>query len=373
MTRSFRRASVAMALAIVVALLASSCVLAGTWTTLDTPNPAPEGGSGYLVDVACPTRDFCMAVGTANVADPDGSIDPWDHQSFVQTWDGNAWTPLAWEAIPYHEEGEAVEVRAVSCGSPTSCAILWEPSGSQPMFSVWDGSTWAQAPSTEDDTDQAAVACAPDGSCLLTAHDSHTLVWDGATFTDHTYDEGVWTPGLRDLACLAADDCIGLTSIGDAVVRWNGTNWGSSPWSHEEMMLPGGGGHRSIDCTATDRCVAVGERFVSGSAAPIAAVLDGPTWVAVEVPMAAGGLASVSCAAGNACVAIGAGRTSASSPWAPVAIAGTGSSWYLVDAPPAPPGTTYAAIGCGGDRCVAVGDVDEEAPHSAAYDWQPTT
>jgi hypothetical protein len=57
-----RTVAVLAGLVVTVALVASSCVLDGTWTVVGPPPPS-SGAEAELVDVACPTRDFCMAVG----------------------------------------------------------------------------------------------------------------------------------------------------------------------------------------------------------------------------------------------------------------------------------------------------------------------
>lgn len=372
MKPSHRRPLVVAALVVVIAVLASSCVLSGTWTALAPPNPAPPGTDAELLDVSCPTRDFCMAIGAVWSADPGVPV--------VQTWDGTTWTPLAFE--PYAFDGP-IEVTSVSCGTPTACAIGWtvlELTDQPPTFSVWDGSTWTQpAWPTVHDPFSAEVACAPDGSCLLATDQSPTVVWDGDTFTEFTFVDqvgGVLTPGLVDLSCVAIDDCVGITADGDHTVRWDGATWSDDPWWGVALPgVPGPVTYESISCTATDRCMVVGQTDDFSNPVPIAAVGDGTTWTAAEVPVTTGSLRDVSCVNAAACVAVGTIRIAGMGNRPPVAVGWNGQTWYRLPDPPTPPGATYAAIGCGvGDRCVTVGSAypaGASVPLASAYDWRP--
>src|SRR5690349_3262876 len=74
-------------LSLVVALLASSCVLSGSWTATAPIDPSPVATSTQLTDVSCASATMCLAVGYDLT--PAGGL---SSTPMIQRWNGTTWT-----------------------------------------------------------------------------------------------------------------------------------------------------------------------------------------------------------------------------------------------------------------------------------------
>ena len=88
---------VPVALIAAVALLATACINNGLWTAhppADTTENTPVFGR-HLLSVSCTSPTFCLAVGAGGSSATDPDLDV----PIAQTWNGTAWTDLAWPIV----------------------------------------------------------------------------------------------------------------------------------------------------------------------------------------------------------------------------------------------------------------------------------
>jgi hypothetical protein len=346
----------AVGFAVVVALLASSCVLKGAWTVTAPIDPLPGGSPAHLRHVSCPTSDFCLGVGS-DAAATNGLLST----PFVQTWDGVAWSSVP--PPPNPPGATFVGLEGVSCGTPSSCIVEIRSFASPTTtkrFVLWNGSTWSNALGNGTTSVDTAGACAPDGSCVLALQGVGTVVWDGATSTTHT---PTITPELDSLSCTASDECVGVLSRD----RWQSWHWDGTTWSSRFLpVVENFRSWQSVSCTSPEDCLAVGFEeapFPDTDFWAVAAHYDGTAWTETATPVTAvASLEAVSCTSAIACVSIGYETRPAG--WAPVALGWNGGQWYRIPDPP-----VGADIGCGtDDACMAVG-ATAGRPAAAIYDW----
>jgi len=353
----------------VVALLASSCVFDGSWALTTPIDPTPEADAPAFTDVSCPTATFCMAIGS------DGDL-PYSNgdEPFVEVWDGTSWSVAAGPDLPAGTiAGWPLQV---SCGTPTSCGVAWGASfdGSyHALLARWDGTTWSSAPQSGTAMDEPAVSCAPDGSCVFVNGLAGTAVWDGSAFVPTNSND----PDLTDLSCVSASFCMGVSRSGSDGRVWDGSGWWS-PVGIPHAYNNGYAAWRSVSCTSTTDCLAVGffEKEDMFSNVAIAARWDGTGWRATSLPFTGdGALGAVSCAGAFECVALGTAEVGTPATFQQVALGWNGSQWITATDPPRPTGARYNAIGCSPDRqCLAVGSAGTPGayePLAASYDWVP--
>jgi hypothetical protein len=101
------------------------------------------------------------------------------------------------------------------------------------------------------------------------------------------------------------------------------------------MAMPALAGSSSlsgVSCSAADRCVAVGARFVSDDIIPLAEQWNGTGWKAMPMPPTSGSLSAVSCPTdASPCMAVGErdGATTNRSLFFPLAFGWNGRSWAV--------------------------------------------
>ena len=84
-----------------------------------------------------------MAVGVGGFSAPDPDL----YVPIAQTWDGTAWTDLAWPLVG--EDG--ADPSKVQCLSSTSCFVrygFWGSADHRDRVAHWDGSTFSAFPSS---------------------------------------------------------------------------------------------------------------------------------------------------------------------------------------------------------------------------------
>lgn len=363
-----RRAALILPVLVAAALLASSCVLNGTWAVAAPApvGPLPSGTDPAFVDVACAGATFCMGVGNADPATPANAL------PFIQTWDGASWSDLEF-VVALPPETIGIELRSVSCGTPTSCGVLWDwhvPGDVIARFSQWDGTGFTTVPLTGPGAQRefSSVACSSDAACLFTVDGGSSVSGLGTTFTTRTSP----SPSLAALDCIDRLNCTGFDATGHGF-RLQSGSWvqrGGPP------TPPAGAVDRwqDVACSTLDECVAVGTRTSGPTPAdttPIAArVYQGNLSLRLLPTTDPGGLRSISCAEASACLAVGWTIPAGSSTPTETAYAWPGRDWYAVEAPPAPAGGTYGAVGCAtaSPTCTAVGAAPGELL-AATYTW----
>jgi hypothetical protein len=232
-------------------------------------------GNGSLVlnAVSCPTKRFCMAVGSTI------------QSSLALRWNGSSW---AWVRTPKLGEDGGF-LTNVSCTSRTSCTgvganLDGNTNGcTAPLAERWNGVRWA-------------IERTPDlGRC----GDS-----DDAMFTDVSC--------AKATACTAAGFDNPPSSSFDMPLLepWNAGHWSVLKGPDIRFRIdPWGGGADllGISCTSRSVCVAVGYLFASGVSLPLVERHDADGWHVQSPPqrLADGELLDVSCATDRVCMAVG--------------------------------------------------------------------
>jgi hypothetical protein len=146
---------------------------------------------------------------------------------------------------------------------------------------------------------------------------SGLALWNGNTWTASSDPAASLLPSLRRVSCLSSSFCMAVgqrlndatSSTNTLVEYWNGSSWSvlASPQgalANSEL--------RSVSCTSTSFCLAVGSSTSLGSilTQTLSEVWNGALWSALPNPVGLGGalnLMSVSCASSSYCVSLGYG------------------------------------------------------------------
>jgi hypothetical protein len=357
------------AVLVVVALVASACVLNGSWAAM-TPAapPAPPPGvtsDPDFSDVSCPEVDWCLAVG-AVVGDDYSNWVP-----LAQVWDGSAWTTVDTAGLLGPDSPPDIifteRLDHVACRASNDCVVtldqLIEADGSGDIYGrvfTWDGTDWTRAefdalePEAPKDVD-----CAVGGVCLVWEQDlGGYAFWDGSTWSgdDWTFADG---PG----SCFGPDFCVRNGQWAAFMEHWDGTEWTSVDFPAENFVAS------AIDCTSATRCLAVGidDPDFDASGPLASARWNGTEWSMEPVAVAGEGtFDGLSCASSAECVALGttgSGRET---------VAWNGKDWYEIAGPPGGLSTIYEDLSCAGLSCVAVGwsfPPETSSLRAAEYAW----
>jgi hypothetical protein len=350
----------------VLALLASSCVLTGTWTPTAMVAPAPGTGS-WVDDVSCAGSSSCLAVTVVTDA-TTSTVD-------VQRWDGTAWSTAPQPPIP---AGTVAPVDLqLSCGTPSTCALrmtLHRNARWEAHFARWDGSTWHAVPLVGDGPfgPDSAVSCTTWGTCFFTAGSTGAVTWDGATYATIS---GATTPAMPVLSCVAADACTGFIGRASDAWSWDGATWtpiqGLPQWGEEPEWT-------DLACTGATDCLAVGTippEPHEEAGHPLAARWNGTDWFAVTLPGDIVSLHDVSCADASGCLALGTTYDDGAGEHRLATIGWSGDRWYHAPVPPVPAGGFVTDVGCSADRTCMVGGGQPAggatvAPFGATYTWE---
>jgi hypothetical protein len=347
---------------LVVLVVASGCVLQGSWTAL-TPAAPPAPPPGVTADpdfsdVSCPTDDFCLAVGAA-VGNPLPDWTP-----VAEVWDGATWSVVDTSDLvsPDDEEvdyGDRID--HVSCRAVDDCVVvveeLFDFDGAADIYSrifTWDGANWTEA-SVEflDDELPTDVDCAVNGVCMVWQDfEIAYATWDGSSWSDIE-----WSNAEGPAACHGPSFCVRIGQWTGFADHWNGSTW-------TVHLMPEAFFASSVDCTSSSMCVAVGALDEHGPLT--SASWDGTTWTTREVPVVEdGAFDGVSCVGGE-CVAL------ATAGGERVTLAFSGNKWFEIEDTPGGADTVYEDLSCAGLSCLAVGWSGPAATSSlvaAEYVW----
>jgi hypothetical protein len=350
-----------LASVVAVALLASSCVLQGSWSEPPAPySHDPGEGEFSVLEVSCASDDFCLTGASSFTY----AGTPWYPRYNV--WDGESWTPLTGPEPPDALPADFVHL---SCATETVCGVEYEflrlVGDDGNGFAIWDGSGWIDVPADLGlGWDFTTFGCAPDRSCVFADRESGTVTYAVGAFRAFPNEQGQTPPLSFDLQCFAADDCLGFSGTG--VWSWDGNRWSQVAPGLPDVHL---GQFEvtywdDIDCTASDNCLAVGRNHVFADRVwgrllathPVAARYDGVGWNLTPLPVDGHGLSEVSCADAAACVAVGTGTG---------AVAWIGDRWLTIADRPA---FDVEELSCAGHRCLAVG-YDSTGTRLAEWTW----
>jgi hypothetical protein len=243
---------------------------AKSWNAFPKSLITPEGATVLTVrDVSCASTTSCIAVGYYY----KGS----EYKALAESWNGTAWSL---QSVPNPPEGSATEAMlSVHCASTTSCVAVGK-AANKPVAQTWNGATWtsAMAPSPaganyaglEGITCTSTTACRAVGYSRENGKQNRALAesWNGSTWTiQATPNPGEGEVNLRSISCTSTSSC---TAVGSYVSKWsesiieqerktlveswNGTEWAIQPSTNPQLfsLLSG------VSCTASTACTAVG-------------------------------------------------------------------------------------------------------------------
>ncbi len=354
----WKRATAALAVLGGVVLVASSCVVNGSWTQVAVSAPSRDPFTpAAFTEVSCPTTSFCAAVGSGT-----GAV--W------ATWSGGAWSVT---------EGPTTdsEHHHVSCVSATECLVSREQFSSETgglvgAVDLWDGSTLKPVLDTPS---EPLISCTTGGFCLVADYGT-AWTWDGSSFTIHQIEP--W--GFQRLSCVSSSFCMAIGASnaaeesGSEVRIWNGSDL--TPISVPDSQPGAPIGYRDVSCFSATFCEVVGSTHSQPFefAPAVAARWDGTSLTAEALPPSATHImSSVSCSSRFSCVAT---HDFFFTPQPPSAYATNGINWYETPRPPAPSPTfdRYMDIDCvpNTNWCMAVGSGRSDNTNSyiaASYHW----
>jgi hypothetical protein len=308
------------------------------WTIV--PTPAIDGAtSSALNDVSCPLADFCVAVGSVQLAVPPSP------GLLAETWNGTSWSVTV---LPVPSGGTEPALVAVSCPTQGSCVAVGnfiddKTDTVRPLAERLGGGTWTMVPApvpphgggATGNSEFTDVDCPTATQCevvgIVGYNDTLQNVFayglSGSTWTYQTQVNPGPDPGNTDaaVACSDADVCTSVGSVsivGDfALVEfWNGLSWvrqvAPAPVNRPDDTLS------DVSCDGGASCVAVGESFrvdqtnghlIDGRVMGVA--WNGTTWSQAPPVVPSGFTATIngiSCPVPTACVAVGSASTPSS-------------------------------------------------------------
>lgn len=247
--------------------------------------PALPKGVGDLTGISCPTKTFCMAVGSTSSS--------YEAVAMSSNDGGRRWDAVA---VPKGEN----ELTLVACTTRRDCiaegeveSIVGDPSGGNRISIITTnngGSSWKQRPIP---IDSAAPPGFPSFTGLTCATPNHCLLLGDATPPD----------GSSLGVILSSSD--------------SGASWTDQALPPDTTILNG------ISCGSATQCVAAGGGFGGrgGSTQDLLSTNNGgQTWTVRSVPPSAEGLDGVSCSSATSCLAVGFAYSSAAPTAQPAAV-----------------------------------------------------
>jgi hypothetical protein len=230
-----------------------------------------DGNHTGLLDISCPTKSLCVAVGEGDElvssSNPDGGASAWHLlHPFIAEEDKPPSSPPPGFVDPNPQQPGAPSsrtLRSVSCPTPGFCvAVTFDGyifHSSDPTGGVGD---W-QAVDIDGkgrDTHLMAVSCPTANLCVAVSGDRYTA---GKILSSTNPDggAGAWkvvqldeSLDLRGISCGTPSLCVAVAREGRLLVSTNPTG-GASAWT--EVGKPGGPGNlQGVSCVATVLCVA---------------------------------------------------------------------------------------------------------------------
>jgi hypothetical protein len=254
-----------------------------TWSVVPTPDV-----TGYLFSVTCVTSADCWAAGTTTT--DDGNSDPLN--GFILHWDGTSWstTPTQPSGQTYDQFNSVTCASASDCwavgfAGPNALSNNFLPNvmpnvaGDSSFVEHWDGSAWTitaapSAPSPSgtylaDVTCTSSVQCWAVGATMDTnGNPSATLVdqWDGTSWSTIPSPNPSSAEILTDVTCLGPSQCWASGAQGVSsgqnqngspspmIESWNGSAWSVDPSPNVVAY----GYLNSVACTSGSGCFSTG-------------------------------------------------------------------------------------------------------------------
>jgi hypothetical protein len=153
---------------------------------------------GYITDVSCATRRFCMAV---------------DDAGFTATYSRGVW---------HKPVRVAQQAAKVSCAGKSFCAVL---AGNRVYFRTAHGFSRMPKPSLPRGAALRALSCAGPRHCVALDEDGDVFTFEHGTWT--TASSVVPAEEFPDVSCPTTTFCM-ASFVGGQVSFLHGTKWGPS-------------------------------------------------------------------------------------------------------------------------------------------------
>ena len=342
-------------------------VTASDWTAVPTPtSPQPQGLS--VNGIACPTSNFCVAVGRQGPT----------VATLITQWNGSSWT-----VVNGPDPGGLAVLQSVSCAGPLFCvAVGYDGSPTTTLIEQWNGSAWSiAAPTPLPVGTQSAqfngVSCVSGSFCIavgtltVAGFSAATLneVWDGSTWT--TTHPGADHPStvanqFSSVSCVSPSFCLATGQEGPSttpsplVEEWNSGTWSLLTAAAGPGTL--GNWFSAVSCAGASFCELVGGSDSPGTGPPTTTFVE--TWNGQQLTVTPSpnapsstidSLSGVACFSQTSCSAVG--QSGGTNPTT-LALSWNGSSWSIVSSPNGPGSAPAAlnAVACLSDwSCVAAG------------------
>lgn len=341
------RIGVLASAALVLVLVASSCVLSGTWRAT---TPEQTWTATQMSDVSCLAPDDCYGL----AYDLMGPM-------ALQHWDGTEWDHVATATGLRPIDGVDLE-----CWAADGCMALtraWEEFTDPTQAAIWNGSTFRGYESKDLGMYGPQLECFSAAWCS-TWSPQHRLndMWTGSGWAvDHSLDTTSGITGTGD--CVGPTQCVVVSSPAGTAEHIQGT-------THTVVPFPTGLEIWKVSCVSTSWCVAAGR---NGSA-----TWDGTTWTARPLDLGAAGISDflLDCAGVNACLAVARRPLGGGNIQLIAKAMYGGTTW--ADAPAIPATVKFVTdLECpaGGKVCYLAGGSDESTVAGTVmiYDWNAPT
>jgi hypothetical protein len=279
--------------------------------------PSDDRGAGdnSLTGVACPSTNYCEAVGQYANGSRTAPL--------IESWDGSAWR------LDKGASGTTggSTLTGIACISESSCTAVGSYNDnyvSKTLVESWNGSKWSIMSSPNEDNKYAeqlnGIDCAKVSFCTAVgSYDTskgveRTLVetWNGKKWSIvKSPNDAKKDNVLASVDCPKVDDCIAVGSYrtSDEVVQPLAESWNGSRWT----IVPspaGSGGYNALyglSCVNGSSCTAVGVSD-AGVDQTLIEAFDGSEWSTVSSPnegTLGDSLSGVSCSSASSCTAVG--------------------------------------------------------------------
>ncbi len=341
-----------------------------------TPNPGGATKSPKLLAVSCATAASCVAVGVTESTEGrfSGEI-----PQVAQHWNGVEWTSVA---PPLYPGSKRDFLEAVSCAAASNCVAIGfyeNEGGGGRMTEQWNGTGWttlAAMPIPGEGTavEPRALSCPTTSECMVVgSYNLHSEPepmaerWNGSSWQ-------VLAPpaptgehaAFRSVSCTSSSACtaVGSVTTSPSTAKTLIEHWNGSGWSTQSSPSPSPTAERvyftGVSCASASWCMTVGSSSTTGSGShALAEVWNGSTWTIVATPSApgsegGGSFEEVSCSSSSFCVEVG---ESIDAEW-------NGTEWGAqgVQVPPHGEAEILHAVSCPtGSACQAVGSYENES------------
>jgi hypothetical protein len=345
---------------VLVVLGTGSDAFASGWSIQHVLRPQPVAGRSYLNGVSCPSSRICIAVG-AYENDRLGT-----RSVLAERWNGTRWSLLPAAMPRKATNGELV---SVSCPSRRFCMAVgsffvkgtWVG-----MAERWNGVKWAiqRMPAPDGPVSPYGVSCTSARACTAVGTPNGygpgaAERWDGTRWSPQYVDPSV---ELLGVSCPSSRACtaVGATETSSTAERWDGTSWTTEPSPAPNNDLSE---YLAVSCPALGTCTAVGlYKEPRAHWKPLAGAWNGESWSVQPTPDPPGPrtsrLSSVSCVSASACIAVGFYAFNAPGARRTLAERWNGTRWSIQRSP-TPPGakrSSLSSVSCPSSRtCIAVG------------------